>query len=365
MKKALAILFTVILVAGMALVGSGCTTSNDPKNMKVGFIYIGPVGDMGFTWAQDQGRQYLENTLHVTTYGVESVAEDNKADFDSQVENLIKNKGCKVIFATSFGYGPYVDELAKKYPNVIFQHCSGDYKNDTNFGNYFGKIEQPRYLAGIAAGKATKTNKIGYVAAFPIPECIRGIDAFTLGVRSVNPDATVTVTWTRNWYDPTIEKQAAEGLIAAGCDVTAQHQDSPSAVAAAEAAGKFSTGYNSPMLASAPNGYLTSPVWNWGPYFVDVVKSVMDGTFKPQAYWGGIETGIVGIDTNYGPSVTQETKDLINTAIADMKAGKLNVFTGPIKAQDGTELVADGQTMPDADVWVLSKFVEGVIGEPK
>jgi len=361
MKKVLAILFSVILLAGLALAGAGCQ-GNDPKTTKVGFIYVGPIGDLGFTYAQDQGRLYLEKTLGVTTIYVESVPET--ADCTAAMENLINGKGCKVIFATSFGYAQYVDALAKKYPNVVFEHCSGDLKNDTNFGNYFGRIEQPRYLTGIAAGKATKTGKIGYIAAFPIPECIRGIDAFTLGVRSVNPTATVNVVWTRTWYDPTIEKQAAEGLIAAGCDVTAQHQDSPSAVAAAEAAGIFSTGYNSSMLSSAPKGYLTSPVWNWGPFFVQVVDSVMKGTFKPQAYWGGMKEGVVGIDENYGPSVTQATKDLIKATADKMKAGTFDVFTGPIKLQDGTDLIATG-VLPDKDIWTLNKFVEGVVGEPK
>jgi basic membrane protein A len=364
MKKVLAILFTAILILGTALAGAGCTVGNDPKNTKVGFIYVGPIGDMGFTWAQDQGRLYLEKTLGVKTEYIENVAE-NAADCKAAVENLIKTKGCKIIFATSYGYQDTIAELADKYPNVVFEHCSGSKMNDKNFGNYFGKIEQPRYLAGIAAGKATKTNKIGYVAAMPIPECIRGIDAFTLGVRSVNPDATVTVVWTQNWNDPVKEKQAAESLLDAGCDVTAQHQDSPTVVADAEAHGAFSTGYDAPMLASAPNGYLTSPLWNWGPFFVKVVDSVMKGNFKPEAYWGGFEDGVVAIDTNYGPSVTQETKDAINKAMEDMKSGKLNVFAGPIKAQDGTELVAAGQTMADADVWVLSKFVEGVVGDTK
>lgn len=359
MKKALVILFTVVLLMSIVLVGAGCK-SNDPKNFKVGFIYVGAIGDMGFTYAQDQGRLYLEKNLGVKTLYVENVPET--ADCKTSMENLIK-QGCKVIFATSFGYQDYVDELAKKYPNVVFEHCSGSKMNDKNFGNYFGKIEQSRYLAGIAAGKATKTGKIGYVAAFPIAECIRGIDAFTLGVRSVNPTATVNVVWTNTWYDPTIEKQAAEGLIqSAGVDVMAQHQDSPAAVQAAEAAGIASTGYNSSMASFAPKGYLTSPTWNWGPFFASVVKAVMDGTFKPQHYWGGLADNVVGIDTNYGPSVTQETKDAISAAEGKLKDGSLNVFAGPIKLQDGSELVAAGQTYPDDQVWILTKFVDGVVG---
>jgi basic membrane protein A and related proteins len=359
MKRALVILFTVVMIAGLMLTGAGCK-SNDPKSFKVGFIYIGSVGDLGFTFAQDQGRKYLESNLNVTTIAIENVPES--ADCKTAMENLIK-QGCKVIFATSFGYQDYCDELAKKYPKVIFEHCSGSKSNDTNFGTYFGRMYQARYLTGIAAGKATKTGKIGYVAAFPIPEVVRMIDAFTLGVRSVNPTATVNVVWTNTWYDPTIEKQAADSLIqTAGCDVMAQHQDSTAAVQAAEAAGIFSTGYNSPMLSAAPKGYLTSPVWNWGPYFAKVVKAAMDGTYKPEKYWGGLETGTIDVDQNYGPSVTQETKDAIKAAKDKMIGGSWDVFTGPIKAQDGSDLVADGQKLTDDQIWNLLKFVDGVVG---
>jgi basic membrane protein A and related proteins len=361
MKKTLAILFTVVLLASMVFVGAGCT-SNDPKSTKVGFIYVGPVGDGGFTYSQDQGRLEMEKALGVTTMFIESVPET--ADCKAQMENLIK-KGCKIIFATSFGYMPYVDELAKKYPKVIFEHCSGSLMNDTNFGNYFGREYQARYLAGIAAGKATVTNKIGYVAAMKIPECIRGINAFTLGVRSVNPAATVSVVWTNTWYDPTVEKQAADSLITTGgCDVMAQHQDTPSAVAAAEAAGIFSTGYNTSMAKSAPKGYLTSPIWNWGPYFTKVVDSVLKGTFKPESYWGGLETGTIGLDA-FGPSVTQETKDAITAKSDEIKSGKWDVFTGPIKDQSGAEKVAAGAKLTDKEMLSIDWFVEGVIGSTK
>jgi basic membrane protein A and related proteins len=361
MKRVLAIVFTVILLAGIVLSGTGCTSSSDPKSMKVGFIYVGPVGDGGFTYSQDQGRLYLEKTLGVQTMMVESVKENG--DCTSAMENLIK-KGCKVIFATSYGYMDYVEALAKKYPKVIFEHCSGGKMNTTNFGNYFGREYQARYLAGIAAGKATKTNKIGYVAAMKIPECIRGIDAFTLGVRSVNPNATVNVVWTNTWYDPTIEKNSADSLLAAGCDVMAQHQDTASAVAAAAAAGAYSTGYNTSMAKAGVDKYLTSPIWNWGPYFVTVVDSVLKGTYKPASYWGGLETGTIALDA-FGPSVSQETKDAIAAKTAEIESGKWDVFTGPIKDQSGAEKVASGAKMSDGDMLSLTWFVEGVVGSPK
>ena len=360
MKKFLAVLFAVVLLAGVALTGAGCQSSN-PKDMKVGFIYIGPVGDEGFTKAQDDGRKALEKDLGVSTLFIENVPEG--ADCKASMEDLIR-KGCKVIFATSFGYQDYVAEMAEKYPNVVFEHCSGSKMNDKNFGNYFGREYQGRYLAGMAAGKATKTNKIGYVAAMKIPECIRGINAFTLGVRAVNPEATVNVVWTNTWYDPTVEKQSAESLLQAGCDVMAQHQDTPSALQAAEAANAFSTGYNTSMIAKAPKGYLTSPIWNWGPYFEKVVKSVMDKTYKPESYWGGLETGTIAID-QFGPSVTQETKDAISAKSDEIKSGKWDVFYGPIKDQSGAEKVATGAKMTDGEMLSMDWFVEGVVGSPK
>ncbi len=360
MRKTLAIVSAVVMLIGMMLVGTACE-SNDPKAFKVGFVYVGPVGDMGYSYAQDQGRLFMEKQLGVTTMKVESVPES--ADCKTAMENLIK-QGCKVIFATSYGYMDYVEELATKYPNVVFEHCSGYKFNDKNFGNYFGREYQARYLAGIAAGKATKTNKIGYVAAMKIPECIRGINAFTLGVRSVKPEAVVKVVWTNTWYDPTVEKQSAESLLADGCDVMAQHQDTTSPVAAAEAADAFSTGYNSPMGSAAPKGYLTSPIWNWGPYFEKVVKSVMDKTYKPEAYWGGLETGTITLDA-YGPSVTDETKSQIDTVAAKIKDKSWDVFTGPIKDQEGNVKVAEGAKLTDEEMLSIDWFVEGVEGSAK
>jgi basic membrane protein A len=361
MKKALVVLFAAVLLVGMVFTGYGCTNSNDPKNLKVGFIYLGSVADGGYSYAQDQGRKYLVENLGVQTLFVENVEEN--ADCKTQMENLI-NKGCKVIFATSYGYMDYVDELAKKYPNVIFEHCSGSKMNDKNFGNYFGREYQARYLAGIAAGKATKTNKIGYVAAMKISECIRGINAFTLGVRSVNPDATVNVVWTNTWYDPAIEKSSAESLLATGCDVMAQHQDTSAPVAAAAAAGAYSTGYNASMKAAGGDKYLTSPIWNWGPYFTKIVKSVIDGSYKPASYWGGLETETIMLD-EFGPSVTQETKDLIKAKSDEMKNHTWDVFWGPIKDQSGAVKIAEGARLSDAEMLSIDWFVEGVEGSTK
>ena len=190
--------------------------------------------------------------------------------------------------------------VAKKYPNVIFMHCSG-FKTAPNVGTYFGRIYQARYLSGIVAGKSTQSNVIGYVAAHPIPEVVRGINAFTLGVRSVNPDAKVKVIWTNTWYDPAKEKQAALSLLDAGADVIAQHQDTPGPQQAAEERGKLSIGYNTDMSKMAPKAVLTSAIWNWGPYYVNIVDSVKKGTWKSEQYWGSMKDNIVTL-APFGPN---------------------------------------------------------------
>jgi basic membrane protein A len=229
-------------------------------------------------------------------------------------------------------------------------------------GTYFGKIYQARYLSGIAAGMKTETNKIGYVAAFPIPEVIRGINAFTLGVRSVNPDATVSVVWTNTWYDPGTEKQAALGLLDMGADVIAQHQDTPGPMQAAEERGAWGISYNSDMTRFAPNAIMTGPVWNWGPYYVKTVKAVMDGTWTSSQYWGPMSDGIVDLAPYNEKVMTPEMIEAVEAAKAKVLAGELDIFTGPIKDQSGQVKVPEGTSMTDEEKLGFNWFVEGVIG---
>lgn len=358
------------LVMAVALVVSGCgggekkednksagETAGEEK-MKVAFMYVGPVGDGGWSFAHDQGRKYLEEKLsYVETSIVESVPEGADAE---RVLTQLAEQGNKVIFSTSFGFMDYTINVAKKYPDVVFMHCSGN-KTEQNVGTYFGRMYQARYLTGIVAGKTTQSNKIGYVAAFPIPEVIRGINAFTLGVRSVNPEATVKVVWTNTWYDPAAEKDAGKTLLDAGCDVVAQHQDTPGPQQAAEEKGKYGVGYNSDMSKMAPKAVLTSAVWNWGPYYENVVKSVKEGTWKSDQYWGPMSDGIVDL-APYGPMVSEDVKQAVETARQKIVSGQWDVFTGPIKDQKGVEKVAAGQKMSDKDIWEINWFVEGVDG---
>lgn len=357
-------LLTTIL--SLALLASGCgssekgkatTPQGDAEKIKVAFVYVGPVGDEGFSYSHDQGRQYLEKEMsNVITTKVESVKEG--ADAERVITQLAQEN--KIVFATSFGYMDSVIKVAEKFPNVVFMHCSG-YKTAPNAGTYFGRMYQARYLSGIVAGKMTKTNTIGYVAAYPIPEVIRGIDAFTLGVRSVNPNAKVKVMWTTTWYDPPKEKDAAVVLLDGGADIITQHQDTPSPQQAAAERGKYSIGYNSDMSKVAPNTVLTSAVWNWGPYYVNAVKQVMAGTWKNEQYWGSISDNIVGL-APYGPAVPEDVKQAVEAKKQDIMSGKFDVFTGPVKDQQGTVKVAEGQKMSDADMLQLNWFVEGVEG---
>ena len=359
-------MLTLLLVMGAL---TGCSgeakpTTTTAKKIKVGFIYVGPIGDGGYTYAHDQGRLYLEKELgsKVETIYKENVKED-KAEVKKVIDGMV-DEGVNVIFATSFGFMDGVEEAAKAYPDVKFFHCSGYKSNTTNFVNYFGRIEEPRYLSGIVAGLKTKSNKIGYVAAFEIPECVRGINAFTLGVQSVNPNAKVIVKWTHTWYDPATEKQAAKALLDQGADVLTQHQDSPAVQQAAEEKGVFSIGYNSDMKDKAPKAYLTSPVWNWGPYYVEQVKAIQSGTWKAQNYWGNMKDGVVGL-ANLTDLAPAEAKDKVEKAKADILAGKLNVFTGPIKDQSGKERIAAGKTATDEEQLSMDWFVQGVEGNPK
>ncbi|EYE89110.1 ABC transporter substrate-binding protein [Fervidicella metallireducens AeB] len=354
--------FFVLAVALMfVLTGCGSKTTggnSSEKKIKVGFLYVGPVGDGGFTYAHDQGRIYLENELKVETISKESVKED-KAEVEKEIELMI-DQGCNVIIGTSFGFQEGMLSEAKKHPEVKFMHCSG-YETAENMGQYFGKIEQMRYLTGIVAGMKTKSNIIGYVGAFPIPEVIRGINAFTLGAKSVNPNVKVKVVWTNTWYDPAKEKDAAIALLDAGADVIAQHQDTAGPQQAAESRGAFSIGYNSDMSKAAPKANMTSAVWNWGPYYVKQIKAIMDGTWKAEKYWGGIEDNVVDIAplTNLAP---EGAKEKVEAAKEDIKSGKNKIFVGPLQDQTGALKVEAGKIMTDDEIWNMDWFVEGVEG---
>lgn len=355
-------LLVVLFVVAVFAVGCGGGgeegAEGQAEEFKVGFVYVGSPGDGGFTYSHDEGRKYLEEQLP----GVKCEVIENVADADAaQAVTQLAEGGCKVIFSTSFGFMDPTIEVAEKYPEVVFMHCSG-YKTAENVGTYFGRMYQGRYLTGMVAGEMTESNQIGYVAAYPIPEVIRGIDAFTLGVRSVNPEAQVNVVWTNTWFDPAAEKEAANALLStAGADIIAQHQDTSGPQVAAEEAGKYSIGYHSDMAPLAPKAVLTSSVWDWGHYYVDVVKSVQDGTWETGRYWGPMSDGVVKL-APFAEMVPQEVQAKVEAQQDIILSGEWDVFTGPIKDQEGNLKVAEGVKLTDEEMENINWFVEGVKG---
>ncbi|MGH8875066.1 MAG: BMP family ABC transporter substrate-binding protein, partial [Acidimicrobiia bacterium] len=300
------------------------TTAAAGEDLRVAFVYVGPIGDAGWTWAHDQGRLQVEEAGFETTF-LESIPEG--AESQRVFEDLAAD-GFGLIFGTSFGYMDPMLAAAANYPDVVFEHATG-FKTSDNMGNYFGAAEEGRYLTGLAAGAATETNLIGYVAAFPIPEVLRGINAFTIGVREVNPEAEVQVIWTSTWFGPELERQAAESALDAGADVIAMHQDSPAPGQAAEEAGAKWVGYNSDMSQFAPTAWLTAPVWDWAPFYVQTAQEVASGTWQPEAFYGDMAGGMVGI-APFGPGVSDDTRSLIEQRRQEIIDGVFEIFAGPI-----------------------------------
>jgi basic membrane protein A len=281
------------------------------------------------------------------------------AESEATFDRLARD-GNDVIFGTSFGYMDQMLAVAAKYPDVKFEHATG-FKVSDNMSTYFGAAEEARYLSGMAAASVNESGQIGYVAAFPIPEVLRGINAFTLGAQRINPDVTVEVAWTSTWFDPVVEKEAAEALLNGGADVIAQHQDTPSAGEAAQNAGGHWVGYNDDMSRFAPDAWLTAPVWDWGPYYISVVEAISDGTWASEQYYGNMADGLVNL-APVADVVPQDVRDQIATVQDEIIAGTFAPFTGPINDQDGTEIVADG-AVPDLGTLLgMDYFVAGVIG---
>jgi len=328
------------------------------KEISIGFIYIAPVGKEGWSYSHDVARKKLDAMPNVTTSFVEAVPVG--ADAERVIAGMAR-KNTDIILATSFGYMDSIAKIAKQFPNLDFMHATG-FKTEKNMSNYMGRMYQARYLTGIIAGSMTKSGKIGYVAAFPIPEVIRGINAFTLGVRSVNPKAKVHVVWTNSWYDPAGEKETAKSLIDVGCDIIAQHQDTGGAQEAAEEAGIYSIGYNSDMSGTAPKAHLTSAVWNWEPIYTMMLEKIRNGTWKHGAYWYGIETDVVGL-APYSDAVSQALRTKVAKAKAELIDGSLKIFKGPIKDQAGKVHVPAGTVLTDKEMSSMLWFVQGVIGK--
>ena len=347
-----------LLALSLTLCGSAfAEEKTEKKDLTIGFVYVSPVGDAGWSYAHDVARQKLAGEPGITTYFVESVPEG--ADSERVILNMAR-KGYDIIVTTSFGFMDPTMKVAAEYPNITFLHCSG-YKTAPNVSNFFGRMYQARYLTGLTAGSMTKSNIVGYVAAFPIPEVIRGINAFTLGVREANPKAEVRVVWTKTWYDPATEKEAAKSLLDVGADVIAQHQDSPGPQEAAQEKGVYSIGYNTDMTKLAPKSHLVAAIWNWTPFYEKVVAQVRKGEWKSGSYWDGIETGIVDISP-FSDMVPKAVQDSVMARRQEIIDGKFVVFKGPVLDQDGKERFAAGVIPADKDLLEMNWFVQGVIG---
>ncbi len=326
-----------------------------PKDkIKVGVIHIGdPASGSGYSYTHDQGIVGMQKNLGLKDDQI--IRKNNVSDSDTTaIENAMTEcveEGCNIIFATSWGYMDTCQKLADEYPDVIFSHATGYESNGTNFNNYFGRIYQARYLAGIVAGKNTKSNKLGHVAAMgqDNSEVTGGVNAFAMGAYSVNPDCQVYVKVTNSWYDPEGETQAAQALIDSGCDVIAQHCDTPNPQLAAEQAGVYGVGYNSDMSKDAPKAVLTSVMWDWSVYYTKAVQSVIDGTWTGENYYGGMADGLVDIApiASFAADGTQDAVDAARKKIVD---GSFNVFDGVIATNDGKTVGKEGSTLSDADI---------------
>ena len=345
--------------AALAVAAQFAGTAQAEEPLKVGFIYVGPVGDAGWTYAHDQGRKALEKELgsKVKTTYVESVPEG--ADTERVLRQLVAD-GNKVIFTTSFGYMNATVKVAQSSPNVIFEHATG-YKTAKNLGVYEARFYEGAYLLGVVAGKMTKSNTLGFIASFPIPEVIRNINAYTQGARSVNPKIKTKVIWVNSWYDPAKERQAAETLIAQGADMLCQNTDSPAVVQVAQEKGAYAFGWDSDMSKFAPKAHLTANTNNWGVFYVATIKKVLDGTWKPEVVKWGLKENLV-VMAPLNPAVTPDATKAFEEKKKAMIDGKLAPFDGPVKDQSGAVKIAAGSTMPLDQLMSFNWYVEGVDG---
>lgn len=324
-------------------------------DMKVGVLYISdPSEGSGYSYTHDLGIQGMQENLGLSSDQIErKIVDDSDAAATEKAIKECIDDGCRIIFTTSWGYMETTSEMAEQYPDVYFSHGTGYLSNGKNFNNYFGRIYQARYLSGIVAGMNTKSNKIGYVAAQDSSnsEVTGGIDAFAIGVESVNPDAKIYVVVTNSWYDPDKEKAASEQLLDMGCDVMAQHCDTAYPQTLAQDHGVYGIGYNSDMSKETPDSCLTSVIWNWSAYYTSAVKSVMNGTWDGSNYYGGMAEGLVGI-TNLASFAADGTQEKVDSATAAILSGENNVFDGVLETNTGDTIGSEGSTLDDATITV-------------
>ena len=352
MRKILIAAAAVMLTAGASLFGASAE-----EKLKVGFIYLGPIGDLGWTYQHELARQALVKEFgdKIETTYLENVSEG--PDSERSIEQLVR-AGNKLIFTTSFGYMEPTLKVAKKYPNVHFEHATG-YKRGKNMSTYSGRFYEGRYIQGVIAAKMSKSGVIGYIGSFPIPEVISGINATMLGAQSINPNIKIKIIWANSWFDPGKEADAAKALLDQGADVIMQHTDSPAAMQIASERGKLAFGQDSEMIKFGPKAQLTSIMDNWAPYYIERVKAELDGKWETSDTWGGLKSNLVVMApyTNMPDDVMKLAMDT-QAAITD---GKLVPFKCPVMGQDGKEVECQGgDHLADPQILGMKFYVKGI-----
>lgn len=351
MRKSLLALAATLLLAGSISAASAA------DKLKVGFIYLGPIGDLGWTYQHDLGRQALVKELgdKIETTYLENVPEG--PDAERAIEQLVR-AGNKLIFTTSFGYMDPTLKVAKKYPNVHFEHATG-YKRHPNMSTYSAKWYQGRYIQGLIAAKMSKSGVLGYIGSFPIPEVVSGINATMLAAQTINPNIKVKIIWANTWFDPGKEADAAKALIDQGADVIMQHTDSPAAMQIASERGKLAFGQDSEMIKFGPKTQLTSILDTWGPYYIERVKAELAGTWKSEDSWGGLDSHMFAMAPY--TNMPDEVKKMAEDAQAAITAGKLHPFKCPIVGQDGKAVECKGgDHLDDSQILGMNFYVKGI-----
>lgn len=368
------LLAVMATAAATALLAVGCSKQEapapkaevkkeEPKKadpLKVGFVYVSPVGDAGWTSQHHAGREEMLKALgdKVTSSFVEKVPEG--ADAERVIRDLA-SQGHKLIFTTSFGFMNPTIKVAEEFKDLRFEHATG-YKSAPNVATYNARFYEGRYLAGMIAGKSTKTNTLGYVGAFPIPEVLQGINAFTLGARAVNPKVQVRVVWVNSWYDPGKEREAANALIGQGADVVTHHTDSTAVVATAEEKGKMAVAYHSDMSKFGPKAQLAAVTHHWGAYYTKRAQAVLDGNWQTQSVWMGMADGAIKLE-GLNASLPKDLVDMVTAKGEEIRGGKFHPFTGPIKTNEGKDVVAKDASMSDEELGKMNFYVQGVVGK--
>jgi basic membrane protein A len=361
MRRRLGLIISILPFLALALSACGAEMAAPVEKARVAFLYAGQSGEAGWSREHERGQEMVAAQLgeYVEIVALSAVPAWDTSAAERAIRAL-SAQGADMVFATSFGYMEPTISVASDFPDIFYEQCAG-YKTASNVATYFGRMYQPMYLAGFVAGGMAEKGVIGYVANHPIPAVIRRINAFVLGVRAANAAARVRVVWTNVWYDAVLERQAAETLLDGGADIIAQDEGTIEPQKAAQARGKLSIGYGYDMAALVGDSVLTSPVWNWGPYYVERVQAMLDGTWASGQTWGGMQSGMVAL-APLSPRVPADVVAALEQARGRILGAAWDVFCGPIAAHDGSIGVQAGECLSDAEMLGFNWFVAGVEG---